>query len=412
MRLSRVDDRPPITVAPGPNDAAHTPPHSRRWVWFAGLVVMAILGYAGYRKLPALANVGAPAAKSAASRDIPVITSVARRGDLPIYFDGLGTVTAFNTVTVRTRVDGPVVKVAFVEGQMVKAGDLLVQIDERPFQADLDSKLASEGQAAAQVDLAKITYNRLKALMPEHSASPIEFQTAEATLKQADAALAAAKANVESARLNVEWCRITAPISGRIGLRMVDLGNLVRSGEATGLAIITQLQPIAVKFSLPQADLPYVLAAQGGDKPLPALAYNTDMKTLLATGTLAAIDNQIDSNTGTARFKAVFENTDLSLFPNQFVNVRLLVDTKKDVVLVPTAAVQRSPQSVFVYVIKADHTVDLRPIVPGPTEAGLTLIESGLQPGEIVVTDGVDKLQPGSRVKDRGRTASQPSGSV
>ncbi len=401
MPIEQLRDRMAMSEAPSRPVKVLPPRKRRNWLWLVAVVGLGVAGFVAYRRLPALRNSMGTSNKpprAPAPRGVPVITASARRGDLPIFLDGLGTVTAFNTVTVRARVDGQVVKVGFVEGQLVKAGDVLAEIDARPFQADLDSKLAAEGQAAAQLDLANVTYTRLKGLLPERLASPIEFQTAEATYRQAQAALAAAKANVESSRLNVEWCRITAPISGRIGLRLVDSGNLVHASDPNGIAVIMQLQPIAVIFNLPQDALPEVLKANSTEHPLEARAYSSDLRTLLATGALVAVDNQIDTGTGTARLKAVFENRDDLLFPNQFVNVRLLVDTKKDVVLVPTAAVQRSPQTVFVYVVKADLTAEMRPITPGPTEHGSTMVEKGLEPGEIVVTDGVDKLQPGSLV--------------
>jgi multidrug efflux system membrane fusion protein len=398
-------EAPPQKELTSPADRRQpaTPPR-KRWVWPVIVCALCLLAFPAYRFFSGSsgdANKSKKVAGPEANRGVPVIVATARSGDLPIYLDGLGTVTAFKTVMVRARVDGQLIKVGFDEGQLVSEGDLLAEIDPRPFQADLDSKVALESEAEAQRDLAKITYDHLIELMPENSASPIEYKQAKATLKQAEAALAGAGANVASARLNVEWCRITAPISGKVGLRLVDQGNQVRAEESGGIAVITQLKPIAVVFSLPQDTVPLVLKAQAVKSDLVAEAYNSDLRTLLTTGKLEALDSQIDSSTGTARLKAVFENEPSVLYPNQFVNIRLLIDTRKSVTLIPSAAVQRSPQAVFVYVVKADQTVDMRPIKPGPTERGVTLVEQGLSPGEIVVTEGVDKLVPGSKVNVR-----------
>lgn len=388
----------------------------RRWPWVVFLLVVTIVALGIYRRhrlatgetiVPRRAGGGGG---NPAARTIPVIAATAQRGDLPIYLDGLGTVTAFNTVVVHSRVEGQLIKVSFSEGQLVKAGDILAEVDPRPYQAELDTRIAAVGQAQAQVELAQITLTHLKEINQEF-ASDIEFQQAEAAQHQAQAMLAGAKASVDAARLNLEWCHITAPIGGRIGLRMVDQGNLVHINDPAGMAVITQLQPISVVFSLPQEVLPRVLNATSKVPDLSAEAYSSDLKTRLAVGKLQAVDNQIDTGTGTAKLKAAFENQESNLFPNQFVNIRLLVDMRTAVVLAPTAAIQRSPQSTFAYVVKSDETVEIRPITLGPTEAGQSVIETGLEPGELIVTDGVDKLVPGSKVSVRsGRdVSSQPT---
>lgn len=399
-----MGNKPPVTNATALPRQVSTTPRRRRWLWITLLCVFVLISFGAYRGMPKTAERNSSDKKTATtqpSQAIPVIVAKSRRGDLPIYLNGLGNVAAFRTVTVRARVEGLLTKVAFVEGQMVQEGDVLAEIDKRPFQADLDSKIGAMEQASAQVDLAQITYDRLKELMPAASASPIEFKQAKATLKQAQAALDGAKAAVELAQLNMEWCRVTAPIGGRIGLRVVDKGNLVHVNDPNGVAVVAQLQPIAVIFSLPQSSLPRVLKGNSTAEKLVAEAYDGDLQTLLATGSLLAVDNQIDTSTGTARFKAIFENKDNKLFPNQFVNIRLLVDTKKDAVLVPSAAVQRSPTTTYIYVVKADDTVEMRPVTIGPTESGLTLIEKGMAGDETVVTDGVDKLQPGTKIHAR-----------
>ena len=405
MIQSQVNDRhfagEPASFEAAKGRLAPRRVRSHRWIWGLLIVVLGVGGLVWFRPPAFLSRAlhkNTQPAEARSPKGVAVVVGRARRGDLPIYLDGLGSVTALNTVTVRARVDGQLIRVAFVEGQNVHQGDVLAEIDPRPFQADLDSKIAAENQAEAQVELARITWEHTKELMPEESASPIEFQQAEATLKQMKAALAAAKANVASSRLNLEWCKVTAPIAGRIGLRLVDQGNLVHANDPNGLAVITQLQPISVVFSIPENDLPRVFKAHTGNVPLRAEAYDSDLRNRIATGSLLAVDSQIDSSTGTAKLKAIFDNRDSLLFPNQFVNIRLLVDTQKNAILVPSGAIQRSPQSVYLYVVKPDQTVEMRPITAGPAEAGQTIIEKGVQPDETVVVEGVDKLQPGSHV--------------
>ncbi len=325
---------------------------------------------------------------------------------MDIYKIGLGSITALNTVTIRPRVDGQLMTVAFEEGQTVHEGDLLVEIDPRPFQVQLTQ---AEGQMAkdqAQLDNARLDLKRYEGA-GEAAAQQLR-DTAEATVKQTEGAVKIDQAAIDSAKLNLTYCRITAPITGRIGLRLVDKGNIVHASDPGGLAVITQLQPIAMVFSLPQDDIGQVMQKINSGAKLRVDAYDPEEKTRLATGTLAAVDNQIDPTTGTVRLKAILDNQANTLFPNQFVNARLLVDTKRGAVLVPGAAIQLSPQSTFVYVIKADDTVDMRDVVVGLSEGDDTPVESGLQPGEVVVTDGVDKLQQGSLVSTGAGTKTGP----
>lgn len=339
--------------------------------------------------------------KSPPPRVIPVVTAVVEKSDLQIYINGLGTVTAFKTVTIRSRVEGELVKVAFTEGQMVKEGDLLAEIDRRPFDVQLQQ---AEGQLArdqATLKSADFTFKRYQELTLSRSISPQQIDEQRALVQQTAGAIQSDEAAVENAKLQLDYCRITAPISGRIGLRLVDQGNIVRANDPSGLAVITQLQPISLVFTIPQDDIIRVQRPQSEGRALTVDAFDRDFKTKLATGKLMAIDNQVDSTTGTVRLKAVFDNEDGSLFPNQFVNARLHVDTKRDAVVVPTAAVQRGPTSTFVYVVQPDDTVELRNVTVSLTEGSRTAVESGLTPGEIVVTEGLDKLQPKTRITTR-----------
>jgi multidrug efflux system membrane fusion protein len=365
---------------------------------------------AAYAMLPRRGQEASQAAKPAAppaSRGVQVTAATAKQGNLDLYLTGLGSVTAFNMVTVRTRVNGHLVKVAFQEGQYVRKGELLAEIDPRPFQVQLAQ---AEGQMArnqALVKNAQRDLERFKILLSRDLISKQEFDAQLSQIDQHEGALKSDQAQIDNAKLQLTYSRITAPISGRIGLRVVDEGNMIQVNDANGLAVITQLQPITVLFSIPQDDLlPVLKKTQAGQK-LVVEAYNRDLKQKLATGTLLTLDNQIDPNTGTVRCKAVFPNEDNALFPNQFVNVRLLVDTRHDAIIVPTAAIQRSPQSTFVYVVKDDGIVESRNIVVGPGEGDDVSIAMGLSPGEVVVVEGVDRLQQGMKVQARVAGASQ-----
>ncbi len=331
-------------------------------------------------------------------RPVPVSVAQARKGDMAVRITGLGTVTAINSVTVKSRVDGQLLRVAFTEGQMVREGDLLAEIDPRPFQVQL---MQAEGQLAkdqAVRDNASADQQRFRTLVEQGILSRQQLDTQNAAVTQYEAALKADQAAVESAKLNLVYSRITAPTSGRVGLRLVDAGNMVRATDAGGLATITPLQPINVVFAVPADSIQKVLGQTAKEGRLPVEAWDRDLRARLALGVLAATDNQVDLTTGTVRLKALFPNDDKALFPNQFVNARLLVDTLREVVIVPTAAVQRGPQGAFVYVVKPDATVELRPIELEATDGDETAVKKGLQGGETVVTDGLEKLRPGAKV--------------
>lgn len=338
-----------------------------------------------------------PAAKPPA-RIVPVVTAAAQQRDLDLYLTGLGTVTAFNMVTVRSRVDGEMLKVAFTEGETVEQGDLLVEIDPRPYEVQLLQAQAQMAKDEAALKSAQLDLDRYNTLAKSKNVTQQQIDAQEAVVKQAALSIKADQAHIDNVKLQLIYCRITAPISGRIGLRMVDQGNMVHANDPRGLAMITQTQPIAVLFTVPQDDIVSVQRKINQGEKLVVDAYDRDFKTKLATGSLLAVDNQVDSSTGTLRLKAVFENQDNLLFPNQFVNARLLIETLHDAIVVPTAAVQRGPNWVFVYVVQPDETVELRKVVPGQTEGDVTVIESGLSAGEVVVTEGLDKLQPGTKV--------------
>jgi len=379
------------------------PGTTRRWLWLAILVVLIVGGYF-FLTRPSGARTSAEDASSPAkgapakNPAVPVSAAAAKLGDLKRYISAIGTVTAFNTVTVKSRVDGQLVEVAFKEGQLVKQGDLLAVIDPRPFQVQLAQAQGQLARDEASQRNAEITLRRDRELYQKNVIARQDLDNQESLVGQYDGAIKTDKANVDNAKLQLVYSRITSPITGRIGLRLVDQGNMVHATDTQGLAVITQLQPIAVLFSVPEDDLPRIMTALKAGGQLPVDAYDRDVKNKLASGSLLTLDNQIDQSTGTIRLKAVFPNEDNSLFPNQFVNAKMLVDTMHDVVLVPAAAVQRSSQGMFVYVVQPDQTVQIRNVTVTTTQGELSAIGSGLKQGELVVTDGVDKLRQGAKV--------------
>jgi multidrug efflux system membrane fusion protein len=343
---------------------------------------------------------GAAAAKGG-PKSIPVRTAVVQQRDMPVLISGLGTVTAFRTVTLRSRVDGELIKVDFTEGQMVHEGDLLAEIDPRPFQAQLQQAEGLLAKDEATLQLARLTLNRGYDLLKKNSIAQQQVDEEAAQVQTLEGTVQTDEAMVATAKLQLTYCRIIAPISGRIGLRLVDQGNIVHANDLMGMAVITQLQPISLVFPVSQDEIPRVQKQMNSGAALTVYAYHRNNKTILATGKLAAIDNQVDATTGTVRLKAVFDNEDGMLFPNQFVDARLLIDTNRDAVVVPAAAVQRGPTSAFVYVVQPDEKVKLREVQVGLTEGADTAISAGLSPGEIVVTDGIDKLKDDALVSTK-----------
>ncbi len=342
----------------------------------------------------------APARNTSAPPAVPVTVAIASRTDLPVRLTALGSVTAFNTVTVRPRVDGQLMRVLFQEGQFVQRGELLAEIDPRPFQVQLEQ---AEGQLArdqAQLANARVDLTRYETLLSEDSIARQNVDAQTSTVAQLEAALKVDQAAIDSARLNLTYSRVTAPLSGRVGLRLVDVGNVVSASATTGLVVITQIDPIAVVFTLPEDALSRVLPRIRAGARLPVDAFDRSGATRLATGSVVTVDNQIDQTTGTVRLKAVFDNRDHALFPSQFVNVQMLADTERAQLVVPAAAVQQGPQGQFVYLVRDGKAV-VQGVQVADVEAERASIRSGLTAGDVVITNGIDRLREGSRVEVR-----------
>jgi multidrug efflux system membrane fusion protein len=416
----RQQGRPRTAPAPTPSPEHPAPQQHppaahksrRRWVAVVVVGVLALVALIWWLSSRGASSETANRATAAEGRTIPVVAAAARMGDMPIYLRGLGTVTPLATVTIRTQVDGQIMEIHFVEGQTVHKGDLLMQIDPRPFQVQLTQ---AEGQLAKDQALlknAQLDLERDK--LAKDAISQQQLDTQIALVEQDAAAIKVDQGQIDAVKLNLIYSRITAPVSGRIGLRLVDLGNVVHTTDTNGLAVITQLQPITVVFALNQDDIPQIVKSSVRGQTPQVDAYDRDMTVKLATGTLSALDNQVNSSSGTVLLKATFANQDNALFPQQFVNAQLLVDTQHGKIIVPVAAVQHGPDGDFVWVIKTDSSVDVRSIQTGTVQADQAVIESGLASGEKVVVDGFDKLVPGSHVsiKQPPTTASAAAGSA
>jgi len=372
----------------------------RRWLLLPAIAILVLAAYAyAVNRRPA-----EEAAKPRSAPPAPVVAAPARQGDLPIMLEGLGTVTPLASVTVRSRVDGQLMQVHFDEGQMVQAGDLLAEIDPRPFQVQLEQAQGQLARDQALLANANVDLARYKRLVAEDSIPKQQLDTQGALVQQYQGVVQSDQAQVDNARLQLTYSRITAPITGRLGLRLVDPGNMVHASDAGGLVVLTQISPIGVVFTIPEDSLQPVLAKVRAGAELPVDAYDRANVHRLASGTLLTVDNAVDPNTGTVRLKAQFANTDDALFPNQFVNARLQLDVQRGVTLVPTAAVQRGLQGPFVYVVKPDHTAEVRPVTLGENDGDETALAQGVTPGELIVVDGAEALRAGRAVTLRTPT--------
>jgi multidrug efflux system membrane fusion protein len=389
------------------------------WLWL--VVLLLLLGGVLYYLLRGSRVMGDAAASktsansmskgdAGAGRPTPVVVAKVRRGDIGVYKTGLGEVTPIYTVTVKSRVDGQLMQVNFKEGDIVHQGDLLVEIDPRPFEVALEQ---AQGQLARDIALlrnAQVDEKRYEGLLQQNAVPEQQLATQQALVEQYQGVVKTDQGQIDSAKLNLVYCKITAPITGRVGLRLVDPGNIVHATDTGGLVVIAQIEPMSVIFSISEDDLPAVLQKMRGGVVLRAEAWDRDFKRKLATGVLKTIDNEIDPNTGTVKLRADFENRDSALFPNQFVNVRLLVEEKHNVDLLASAAVQMSANSNYVYLVKPDSTVTVRQITQGTVEGDDTEVTSGLNPGDTVVMTGIDKLAEGSKVLAHVSSESHESG--
>jgi multidrug efflux system membrane fusion protein len=390
---SQRPDAPPETLA-------RTAGRGRAVAAAVALIVLAIIagGWWFLANRPAQTSGPGRGGFDPNTKALPVVAAEARQGSIDVYLNALGTVTPRNVVTVRSRVDGQLMQVLFREGQLVKAGELLAEIDPRPFQVQLTQ---AEGQLAKDQALlknAQLDLERYRTLLSQDSISKQQVDTQESLVRQYEGTVKADQGQVDNARLQLTYARITAPISGVVGLRQVDPGNIIHASDTNGLVVITQLQPITAIFPIPEDNLQQVIARLKGGTPVAVEAWDRAQKVKLATGKLLTIDNQIDTTTGTIKLRAEFQNDDSALFPNQFVNIRMAAETRTGATLVPSAAVLRGAPGTFVYRVKEDKTVSVAPVKLGPVQGETSAIDSGVAPGDMVVVDGTDKLREGAKV--------------
>ena len=391
-------DEPHIVTRPRPEEQQSAPLRRRRRIlpWIILVLVIAVIGWALLR--PQVKTTHPGSKHAAATTPQPVTVGISRTGDMPVMLTELGTVTSLATVTVQSQISGYLTQVNFQEGQEVHRGDQLALIDPRPYEATRDQYQGQLARDAASLNQARNDLARYQRLQRQHSIAEQQVSDQVYTVAQDEGAVQIDRAQVESAKLNIAYCHIKAPVDGRVGLRQVDAGNYVTPGLANGLVVLTMLHPISVIFSVPEDQIDAIHARLAAGAVLPVAAYDRTDTTLLAQGHVAVLDNVVDTATGTVKLRAIFDNAKETLFPNQFVNARLLVDTLHNVVLVPTSAVQTGPQGQFVYVVPPDDTVQVRNVTTGRTSTEDTVIASGLAAGTKVVTDGTEHLRNGSKV--------------
>jgi len=400
METPRTIEREESRVLPQPPEKPEKPAR-RWWLWLLIMVVLALAAYYFWPKGTGAKVAGTPSRAAGGMRGplvTPVVAVKARKGDIAVYFDGLGTVTSLYTVSVRSRVDGQLMKILYQEGKIVHQGERLLEIDARPFEAQLTQFEGLLQRDQALLDNARVDLARYETLVKQNAAPEQQLATQQALVEEYAGAVKNDQGQIQAAKLNITYCHIDAPITGSLGLRLVDPGNIVHASDSNGLLVITQVQPISVIFTIAEDRLPTVLQKLRAGQRLEVDAYDHEMKNKIAQGWLATVDNQIDPTTGTVRLRATFDNRDNALFPNQFVNARLLVEEKPGVTLVPNAVIQRGSQSTYIYAVKPDSSVTVRQITVGTTEGDDTEVTSGVSPGDVLVMTGVDKLQEGSKV--------------
>lgn len=412
METPRTIEREELRVFPLPPEKPEKPAR-RWWLWLLIMVVLALAAYYLWPKGTGAKVAGTPSRAAGGMRGpmiTPVVAARARKGDIGVYLDNIGTVTSIYTVTVRSRVDGQLMKLLYKEGDIVHQGDQLLEIDPRPYQVQLEQAEGQLTKDQALLDNARVDSARYQTLLTQNAAPEQQLATQKALVTQYEGAVKIDQGQIDSANLNLVYCHITAPITGRIGLRLVDPGNIVHASDSNGLLVITQVQPISVIFPIVEDQLPTVLQKLRAGQRLEVDAYDREKRAKLAQGWLATIDNQIDPTTGTVKLRATFDNQDNSLFPNQFVNARLLVEEKHGVTLIPNAVIQRGSQSTYIYAVKPDSTVTVRQITVGTTEGDDSEVTSGVSPGDVIVMTGVDKLQEGSKVTTHFADDKTPKG--